>query len=825
MLAILASSLVILVAATILGRAFLLALGRTRPTWMAAAIGFATLTVTSPLLIHLPGRATTATIVTALAVLVCAATMRRRFFAAANTRPGRDGAGAGTGPDEHGGTADPGTQAESRSAGHVPVPARRAAHTTALATVLITFVLACVPFALNDSTGVLGEGVYTNDQAAQLYWTDWLQHGTGPEPSAVKFGYPTGPQSVAALAATSTGASLEHAFNGLLIVIPVLGALAALSALGGVEPRRRVAAAVLAGLPYLGASYLAQSAFKETAMALFVLALAVVLGELERGEVTRRAGVGAIVALAGASVFTYSLPGLAWFAGAIAVWLALELVRGNGRVRADVAGAAGAVRRHRRAVAIGAVILLAVVAAGAGPVSHFSSKIGDVQSSPGRLGSPISPGEAFGVWPQGDFRIVRGDVTGSLPAIALGFIAVALGALALLRRRSNGLLAGLGAGFVIYVATRIDASDYVQAKALAVIAPTVVLVALLGLWEPREVGNGRPRWAVGLGVVFALCALGSTLLALRSAPVGFDNRAHDLESLAKQIQGRSVVFLGLDRFAAYWLRGTLIQAPGGYVPPDISARHDKPWEQGEPVDFDSISPDHLDRFDYAITTTAAFQSSPPPNVRVVDRSGDYVLWKRTGQTPSLRILPEGLSPGQTLDCSSPEGRQIAEQPGTATILPKPVTGPPEAWGSSGVFDAPGSASQTLKLGRGHWRLSLQYNSQVELHVSAPSLSTKLPPSLDGMYFTHPGQGAFWPAGELVLREPAAVTVRVSGADPPALSRLSGATRRVWLGNIAASPTIASQARPLAKACGAYVDHYTLTTKPQNSRVHTSRKQP
>ena len=53
----------------------------------------------------------------------------------------------------------------------------------------------------NDRVGVLGEGIYTNDHAAQLYWADWLQHGFGPEPSAVRFGYPIGPQAVAAIAA------------------------------------------------------------------------------------------------------------------------------------------------------------------------------------------------------------------------------------------------------------------------------------------------------------------------------------------------------------------------------------------------------------------------------------------------------------------------------------------------------------------------------------------------------------------------------------------------------------------------------------------------
>src|SRR4029078_6332692 len=32
-------------------------------------------------------------------------------------------------------------------------------------------------FLFTARDGVLGERIYTNDQAAQLFWTDWLQHG------------------------------------------------------------------------------------------------------------------------------------------------------------------------------------------------------------------------------------------------------------------------------------------------------------------------------------------------------------------------------------------------------------------------------------------------------------------------------------------------------------------------------------------------------------------------------------------------------------------------------------------------------------------------
>ena len=66
--------------------------------------------------------------------------------------------------------------------------------------------LATLPFLFNERVGVLGEGIYTNDHAAQLYWADWLQNGFGPEPSAVHFGYPIGPQAVAVIAAEVTGA-------------------------------------------------------------------------------------------------------------------------------------------------------------------------------------------------------------------------------------------------------------------------------------------------------------------------------------------------------------------------------------------------------------------------------------------------------------------------------------------------------------------------------------------------------------------------------------------------------------------------------------------
>ena len=190
MLSVYASAAGILLASLVLGRALLHLLGRTEATWLAGAVGFAALTVAAPLLIRLPGRGATVAVLIGVAVLASL----YHLWRTRGTRP--------------------------RTAPGAP-----------LAVILVVLAAASLPFAFNERHGPLGEGIYTNDQGAQLYWTDWLQNGFGPEPKAVGFGYPTGPQAVAAATAEATNAQLLDAFNGLLVAIAVLTGLTALAAL------------------------------------------------------------------------------------------------------------------------------------------------------------------------------------------------------------------------------------------------------------------------------------------------------------------------------------------------------------------------------------------------------------------------------------------------------------------------------------------------------------------------------------------------------------------------------------------------------------------
>ena len=207
MLGVYASAAAILLASLVLGGALLHLLGRTEPPGSRGRSDSPRSPSPAPLLIRLPGRATT------LAILLAGVGARRggRWYR-------RCGAGRGSRP-RHGPRACP-VAGDRRSC---LAPRRRCR------------------LPSTSETGALGEGIYTNDQARAALLDRLAPARRRPGAERRAFGYPTGPQSVAAAAAEATNASLLDAFNGLLLAIPVLTALAALAALERLPAGRRVA--------------------------------------------------------------------------------------------------------------------------------------------------------------------------------------------------------------------------------------------------------------------------------------------------------------------------------------------------------------------------------------------------------------------------------------------------------------------------------------------------------------------------------------------------------------------------------------------------------
>ncbi len=337
-----------------------------RRTWshLAPAVGLAALCALAWWTVRLPGHGTAAAIAIGIAALASALALRGRV----------DGLGADW----------------------------RIAVALALAAAL----LASLPFIVEGRFGILGTGL-NPDMSQHLFAVDRL--ASGDSERLISQGYPLGPHSIV-VALSALGPNTVQAFDGLTLAVAVAACLAPLSLLGRLGAWRRVTGALCVGFAYLVAAYLVQGAFKETMQALFVLAFALAIAEaarewpqLDAGR-RRLAAVPAAV-LAIGSAYVYSFPGLLWLGGALGVWALVEALLAARR-RGALAGGLEALRGAAPPVAIGVVVLILAIAPELGRMVDFASfeTFDPAGSGLGNLFNRLSPLEALGIWPSGDFR-------------------------------------------------------------------------------------------------------------------------------------------------------------------------------------------------------------------------------------------------------------------------------------------------------------------------------------------------------------------------------------------------------------------------------------
>lgn len=752
------------------GRAALRLLGRRELTWLEPSVGLAILLAVCSLTIRLPHRATTTLIALVLVVVASLAILR--------------------------GAAVPGMRSLA-----IGGPAA-----------LVTLLIASLPFIASGHVGILGIGV-NNDLAGHLHYTAWLLDPTSLVPSTIRNGYPLGPHGLAAAICRATGMEPLSALLGLLLAVPVLTALSAMAVLKDLRPLPRTVAGVLVALPFMAASTFAIAGFKETIMGLLALGFTLTLREISRGVGDRRGLLVALGILMAGMLGVYSYPGVAYALAIAVVWGILETVaavrRGEGeRVR-------DALRTGVKLAAIPLGLLLVIAIAEASQVHDFASSINFVFDVNSRLRETVSPLESLGVWPSGDFLTGTHGLDAYALFGAIGLVALGLGVAWAVRRRELALLAGLIGLSLVYLGTKLDGGLYVQAKALGIVAPLLMLVVLRGLLSPAEApAQARaPYLRLAFAIGFIALAAYSSFLALRDARVA--PRAYEaaqLSSFRPQLQGKRVLSLTSDRFTDYYLRGANTYSPAKFAEELIVPRAGK-FER-LPVDFDSVVPGALDRFDYAVTTTAAYKSAPPSNFTEVDRTDDFILWKREGKTPMIGVLPEEERPGSLLNCRNPKLRAIAaaaEKRGydTARVQPASVVGKRLFWSPSSMLENGGRIVQPLLLPKGRWQLSIQYYSPVlDLSVDAGDLQAKLAPTADGGVRFRTDQGPFWPLGTVTSSgSPIQVTVRAGGLS--GLQKLLGVDQGAEIGNVTAARPDEAREIALRQACGRYVDHYSV----------------
>jgi hypothetical protein len=491
---------------------------------------------------------------------------------------------------------------------------------------LVALLAASLPFVVEGHFGILGTS-FNPDMSQHLLAADRLADGESSQ--LLRQGYPLGPHAVAVALNKGMGIGLVQGFSGLTVAVAVLAPLTALAAFAELRPLPRTAAALVVGLGYVVASYFAQGAFKETIEALLLLAFVLALREATGSwrDLPLRFVPAALIAAG--SLYTYSFPSLVWLGPALVIWLVAEAVVGRGRL-------------PWRPLGLATLVFVVLIAPELGRLVDFKQFETFDPNGPGlgNLFGQVSPFEALGIWPSGDFRLAPGD--GAVPAV--GYYLGAAFALVLLvhgiyrcwQRRETAILSGLGAVALAYAAARLGGTPYTAAKAIEIAAPLVAITIILPLFDRSPWREADGEWRLSrriadkldtpavAGGLFLAAAGVCSVLALANAPVGPTSYSRALTGLRPLVANDSTLVIAAD---------TLIADEQGT--PYIA------WElRGGRVciaaESDLDAPPPGVRF---VVTRGDAGDPPSPGFRVRRLAPPYVLWEASGPVAANSRCP------------------------------------------------------------------------------------------------------------------------------------------------------------------------------------------
>ncbi len=732
-------------------------------SWLAPPVGLAAAMLISLSAMALPGEGTTAAAAVGVALVISAVVLWRQRVA----------------PD----FASGGPLAEG-----LPIAA-------------MVLAFCSLPFLANGRIGVLGVSML-DDLSFHMGQADAMRT-LGLDAHVTSSGYPLGPHALVAALAEGTGIGVGDGFTALLLSIPVLTALTALTVLDRGNPVLRSLGAVVCGTPYLVSAYVAEGAFKEPLLALFFLAFILGLRDVHRSRRLDPRRGAVLVLTGGGGAAAFGIAALIWPALGVAILGSIELFdRRRERVRRKAVVARVVLGAGLLAAAVFALSLRSREFFDSGPGQFVATK-----GTGGNYAGQLNPFEALGIWPYSDFRygVAHNLVLGPVVLVA---VAVVLGGVMWCRRhRESALLAGAIAAVTVYLVARPVTLAYFSGKALVVAAPILTLTGVMaGLAAASGLNSGRRRVVTGGLIMYLALAGYSSALALRASHVRPSGPGPDLAAFRTIVQGARTLYLGRDNFAAWDLRGAKLFGYQGYSTGLIERLTERPAKSRTDrtraaVDIDSVGYRRLNAFRYVVTPRTAFASSLPVNYRLLRSTPWHLLWERRGLVQQRLILDEGEAPGAVLDCERGNRRGT----GSAFVRPRPVTGPVGGWRTPGggrppapgVTSSGGSLVQRLRLGAGIWDLSMRYLSDVPLQLRAGTLVRSLEPNIED-------DSSFFTAGHITRTRGGSVTVEVAVPE----RRRIDIERTVVLGTVVATRVDRpGRVVPLRTACGRYVDWF------------------
>ena len=673
---------------------------------------------------------------------------------------------------------------------------------------LAVFAVFAAPVVLSGAATFAGY-VKLDDTATWLAMTDQvMERGRdldGLEPSTFSAtleanlpgGYPVGVFLPFGAAQKLVGGDLAWVFQPYLSFLAAMLALCLWQIGGGLaavlsRPGLRALAAFVAAQPALLFAYALWGGIKELAAAAFVALAAALAGDLLRTggrtkrdasdassvddeDQPRRADAALLALAAGALVDVLSIGGLVWLGPML---LALAVLAWRTFEPRHVAGLA-------LAFALPLLVFVLPILLGGG-FNPFQAGLTE-ESEIGNLIEPLSPLQALGIWPSGDFRV---DPSASVPTailIAIGVGAVLYGLWTAWRRRAAAQLlfatALLAAAAIVLVG-----SPWVDAKALAVAAPVALSLAMLGaiaaLCVDRLTG-ALLIVAVAGGVIW------SNVLAYGGVNLAPADQLVELEQIGEDFAGQGPALM--TEYNPYGARHFLRDVDGEGVSElrvrQVTLRDGTTAEKGEAVDLDEIDLNALFEYPTLVLRRSPVASRPPLPYELAWVGDYYEVWQRP-EVPEGDIVlshqPVGdeFDAGGVPECSEVTGlgllalaNQLGQPPQSIRLVAAP---------HAPVYDATAGEFVVPRAGRYDAWLKGSARGSVELLVDGEQVGeVRQELNNDGGYIY---------MGETELTQGAhAAELRFGGAD---LHPGSGGFPRPEVGPLLFAPTAAESASPI-----------------------------
>lgn len=473
--------------------------------------------------------------------------------------------------------------------------------------------------------------------------------------SNLDIGYPVGsfvPLEAARPLVGQDSAWLWQPF--LTFMLAVLGsALWSLAAPLVRDLRLRALAVFIAAQPALLYAYALQGGVKELSTAALAATAAALAAALLREPERIRLAVPlalAMVALVcvlgvGASPYVAGLAG-----GAIAAAVLWHGRERSGLVRLGHAGAIAVT-----VTGLLALPLIALIGTNAPQTSGLLQNKQDI----GNLFQPLDWRQLFGIWPVGDFRL---DVTDDRGLVMLLVFALAASAVvgvvfALARRGAGSLLFSTCAvGAVVGIAL-FGESPWLDAKALAIGSPAVVLLAVVGacalLETPARALGAIALAAIGFGVLW------SNWLAYRDVRIAPKDRLAELDRIGERFKGEGPALLNeYEPYGArYFLRDLDPEAPAELRRRVVPLRRGTGLDKLEYAPIDEFQPAATLEYRTIVLRRSPAESRPLPEYQL-RWSGDYYdVWQRPEQ-PVQRVIEQSMFGDRTVAVATPPCAEV-----------------------------------------------------------------------------------------------------------------------------------------------------------------------